>query len=199
MVDMSYWKSVEGFFSVTDSKIYEDWAKKSPNNATFVEVGVYCGRSSSCLLSNLINLGRCNFELYCVDIWDNTEHLIKTVTALAPLIAELKKMNPNKYYHPVKIIAADSITAAKLFGPESVWGVFIDTVHTDQVVTAETERWFGKVQLGGRIGYHDYHDTWPGVMTSIDRNFVTHTPVVRSGAVIDFEKTSKWDNRLPIL
>lgn len=199
MMDMSYWKTIEGFFSDGDAKIYEDWAKKSPNNATFVEVGVYCGRSSSCLLSNLINLGRCNFELFCVDIWDNMEHLAKTVAALAPLVAKLREMNPSKNYHPVKIIATDSINAAKMFGPESIWGVFIDTVHTDPVVTAETQRWFGRVQLGGRIGYHDYHEKWPGVITSIDRNFVVHTPTNKSGAAIDFEKTSKWDGKLPIL
>lgn len=192
------WKTVSGHFNGADGLLYENWVKSAPDGSTFVELGVLNGRSSACLLSNLLKFGKLNCTVFCIDLWPHPENIIKTIQNLHPWINDMKKANPNKDYLPVRFISMDSLQAHKLFSIESIWGVFLDTDHTGTSIVDNVKMWWKKIAVGGRMGFHDYQDGWPEVVISVDKIFSNVIPRQRTGSTIDFEKQHSWGGKFPI-
>lgn len=113
------------------------------SNATYVDLGVREGWSSSILCSNSVPL---NNTIYGVDV---------DFTSL-----KFNLVQGQNY----KTILGDSVTVGKNWGlPQTEKGpveiVFVDTIHVEQQVLCELYYWVPQIVEGGYVIFHDTH--WP--------------------------------------
>lgn len=175
-----YWSNDEIFGEnfFTFHGYYEEMVRKFPSGSTFVEVGCWKGRSSSCLAVEIANSGK-NIRLFCVDPWEGSiEHKgMKDLERLYDVFIE--NMKPvEKYYFPLKL---PSVDAAKRFKDKSIEFVFLDGSHEYEDVREDILAWLPKIKPGGTLAGHDYHvsgEYWPGVKQAVEEifpnNFIYH-------------------------
>jgi len=71
--------------------------------------------------------------------------------------------------HPrLRVWRLPSLEAAKLFQPESLDLVFIDSNHSYQAVKDDVAAWSPVVRPGGILAGHDYSRHYPGVVRAVD-------------------------------
>lgn len=193
------WQNVYGYFSKEDAQLYQRWAEQVPNGATIVELGTFYGRSAAKLLQALTILGKFKVNIVCVDVFAIPAQLHTTATNLQPFIDSFVADAANKgvvlRQPPLRYIQFDSRRSAELFDKESVWGVFIDTVHRYSFLNSEIEAWWDKLKVGGEMGFHDYCPTWEGVVQAIDEKFAKRL-VHRSGVCVSVRKTQHFDGKV---
>jgi len=130
---------------------------------SFVEVGVLCGDMTEYLCNNY------NFDkYYAIDIWLRTNYGLNKHSQEEMEIAYRFCQDRFKEFDNVKIIRADSISAAELLEDNSVDCVFIDAAHDTGSVTRDINAWFPKVKKL-LIG-HDYAE-FGTVRKSVDLIF----------------------------
>jgi hypothetical protein len=72
----------------------------------------------------------------------------------------------------IKKIKSDSIEASKLFAPESVQVIYIDSLHLYDHVTKELTAWVPKLKTGSFLTGHDYSPgKFPGVVKAITERY----------------------------
>lgn len=134
----------------------------------FVEVGVWKGHSISFLAKELLKTNR-PFELYGVDLWENTpkENWNEGLNEL-PFIYEIYETNliNEGVREYVKDIKGNSWESASYFEDGSLDFVFIDAGHEYESVRMDIEKWSPKIKKGGIIAGHDFYDA-PGVNRAV--------------------------------
>ena len=70
------WTEVPGFFD--SDLVYKLAIKSSPENSTFVEIGSWMGRSTSCL-GQLIKQSKKNIKIFAVDTFEGSEEHTKFI------------------------------------------------------------------------------------------------------------------------
>jgi predicted O-methyltransferase YrrM len=148
-----FYQNIHGWFSFPN--LYQNAVKKY-NNAVFVEVGTWLGRSAAFLAVEVINAKK-NIQIHCVDTWEGgPEHQDMDVVKKGELYEQfLKNIEPVKEY--IKPIRMDSAKAAELYEDNSVDFVFIDAGHEYESVKKDMEVWYPKVKNGGIFAGHDYY------------------------------------------
>ena len=152
----------EDFF--TYPNFYAHIVAMSPQQAHFVEVGSWKGRSACFMGVEIHNSGK-KIKLDCVDHWDVEGGL------------ELFKENTKPLSHIINPIFSDSVKGADLYEDESLDFVFIDAGHLTHEVLADMEAWYPKVKRGGIFSGHDYFPgSWDSVVNAVhewmgDRKF----------------------------
>jgi len=134
-----------------------------------VEIGCYMGESSKII-------GRHAGRLYCIDPWK--DGLIETgsVTNLQFHYQEMSKVEilfdaaVANMQSVIKIRGASN-DLADVFGDRSLDLVYIDSLHTYEVVRNDIMRWWPKVKQGGFIGGHNHSSRWPGVVRAVAEAF----------------------------
>jgi hypothetical protein len=169
------WTEVPGFFD--SDLVYKMAVKSAPENAVFVEIGTWKGRSTSCM-GQLIKNSNKNIKFYAVDTFEGSDeewhqewinHLHQNGTTLF----DEYKNNLNKcdVYHIVNTIQSTSKDASLLFENESIDFVFIDGAHDYQSVLEDISLWYPKIKLGGLICGDDYAPCWSDVRKAVDTYF----------------------------
>ena len=138
----------------TYPKLYSEMVKKFSSGSTFVEVGVWKGKSASYMAVEIANSNK-DIKFYCVDNWlgsiehQNNLELPKLFEIFTSNMSSLRD-----YYIPIKM---DSIESAKKFEDNSLEFVFIDASHEYEDVKNDISAWLPKVKNGGILAGHDYH------------------------------------------
>jgi hypothetical protein len=166
---------------------------------TFVELGVYRGRSTAFLAVELHN--RCMVDgararLMCFDTFDWAERAItaETKTQLEELLDTNGLIN-------TFLFTQDSTEAAKRFEDGSVDFCFIDACHDEAKVRADINAWLPKIRKGGVLAGHDYEGDypntnfmggyparkalWPGVKKAVDSIFGKNKRIMRTSWWVD--------------
>lgn len=154
-----FFGTIDGHFNYTD--VYRMMVEESPEEAHFVEIGAYLGKSTAHLAVEIINSGK-NIKLDVIDTWrgnDSSEyqegqwgyHLTIDNDTYDKFI---ENMSPVAGHY--KAIQMDSVEASKLYEDGSLDFVFIDGAHDYKYVRADIDAWLPKVKSGGYIGGHDY-------------------------------------------
>lgn len=169
------WKDVEGYFSYTN--LYDLAIKYSPDNATFVEVGSWMGRSTCYMGEQLKKINK-NIKFYAIDTWNGSEEpqhkdtlkKLKTenLTLFDIFKYNLKLCQITDYVAPIQ---TTSIEAAKQFEDNSLDFVHIDASHDYENVLSDIKAWYPKVKPGGFITGDDYVINWNGVIKAVDEYF----------------------------
>jgi predicted O-methyltransferase YrrM len=158
----NYYKKIDGWFD--DESFYDFITLKNP--AVCVEVGVWKGRSTSCLAA------RVSGEIYAVDTFMGSESERNThhkEALISDIFAQFEKNTAP--FSNVRSCIGQSVIVAKGFKPNSCDFVFIDAEHTYEAVKADIAAWRSRVKKGGILAGHDYEEGWKGVMQAVDEAF----------------------------
>lgn len=159
-----YYKSIgEDWF--TYPQLYRSMVQKF-DNAQFVEVGCFLGRSASFLAVEINNSDK-NIKLHCVDHWQgSTEHKGYDILKDDGLMLAFRK-NIEPVTHIVNVVRKSSTDAAQDFEDRTLDFVFIDASHDYESVKADLAAWYPKVRNGGVFAGHDYIPSFPGVRQAV--------------------------------
>lgn len=160
------YKKIDGFF--TWPRLYRDMVKKFPSGSTFVEVGVFEGKSLSFLVAEKM-LHHKKITMYAVDPF----YGLKGFDTIPRLVYRFKR-NMYPVHTEFKLITKPSTEAALQFKDKSVDFVFIDANHDYEYVKEDILAWLPKIKEGGIIAGHDYHeigDGFPGVYKAVQEIF----------------------------
>ena len=156
--------------------IGEDWFNYSDfyklivdkfDNATFVEIGSWKGRSSIFMAVEIINSNK-NIKQYCVDTWKGSaEHIRFSILNDDGLYHEFLK-NIEPVNHVITPVRMKSLDACNTFEDGSLDFIFIDASHEYDDVKQDIEHWYPKVKSGGIIAGHDYDNSWFGVVRAVN-------------------------------
>lgn len=152
--------NIEGWMSEGELVWLSSLAMSLPDKAVWCELGVFKGRSWSCVALSLPDDSR----IIGVDSFDGG-----TMTGSAPqqyvaggmsyrsefdyTLAEVKQLRPNI---DCEIIVGDTAQSAGKVNLVDV--VFIDGDHTCGAVITDIEAWHPKINPGGLLCGHDYTD-----------------------------------------
>jgi hypothetical protein len=153
----TFYKDIQGWCNF--HHFYADMALRLPDNGTFVEVGVWAGRSLIYFLSCLQKLNK-TANVYAVDTFEGTD----TEPRQKELIKEnfggdiyghfLENLNKSGFEGKVNIIKLRSVQAAELFADNSVDICFLDGDHAYDGISSDILAWNRKTK--GIISGHDF-------------------------------------------
>ena len=160
-----YYQNVEGWFE--DGSLYNSVAQKY-DNAHFVEIGCWKGRSTSCMGVEIIN-SKNKIKFDAVDTFrGSAEHgnvdseklfkqFMKNTEPVRSAINTVHKMT--------------SLQASELYSDNSLDFGFIDASHDYTNVLADIKAWYPKIKFGGTMSGHDYCSDWRGVVAAVNEYF----------------------------
>jgi predicted O-methyltransferase YrrM len=159
-----FYNNIHGWFDYEELYCYA--FNNSPDNAHFVEVGTWLGKSAA-FMAVLISNSNKNIKFDCVDLWDLTklnDNGSSLTDVIDPNISNIVKSNFYdeflKNIDPVKNIInpikLSSLDASKLYNDNSLDFVFIDATHVYDDVKNDINSWYPKVKSGVILAGHDY-------------------------------------------
>ena len=141
--------------------LYKKMVTEFPSGSTFVEVGVWKGKSAAYMCVELARSEK-DIRFYCVDSWEDPEIYHTFVTNMKPV---------EVYYTPIRV---SSLEASKGFANKSLDFVFLDSDHSYDAMIQELLAWMPKIKLGGILAGHDYYPDHPeycGVYAAVNTLF----------------------------
>lgn len=164
--DINHFNQIEGWCDQGIIEVYKAMAY-THNNAVFVEIGSWKGKSAFCMAS-FIQAQNKNIKFYCVDTWRGSEEHSDDLDVVNNSLFDTFKKNTELVKNYIEPIQLPSLEAAKKFKDESLDFVFIDAAHDYENVKNDINAWYPKIKKGGTIAGHDYHSTWPEVVKAVD-------------------------------
>jgi predicted O-methyltransferase YrrM len=159
------YENIDGWF--TFPNLYKMAVDESPDNAHFVEIGTWMGKSASYMAVEIINSKK-NIKFDCIDTWQGSiEHTdreeIKENTLYDKFISNIEPIKNN-----INTIRMPSLEAVNLYQDNSLDFVFIDAAHDYENVIKDIRAWYPKVKKNGLFAGHDYDPSWHGVIKAVD-------------------------------
>ena len=167
-MDHNY-KEIEGWFNMENQ--YLELLENTPEGGIFVELGAYKGKSTSFIVTEMINKGR-NIKFTTVDTFegDSGSNDKKEVEAykqvnVSKMEDEFDK-NTEHLSDSMNVGQGPSDLSAKHFVDNSVDNLFIDAGHSYEAVLADLKAWYPKMKNGSTMAGHDYN-SWEGVKKAV--------------------------------
>lgn len=161
-------------------RMHERMLADAPDDALFVELGVFVGKSIRGLLEAADSIEK-SVRVIGVDHFRGSPEFLDRHAVYygdrpfskAPVgfLAQAAVENLKDEMHRVQLLVSDTVRAADLFPDESVYAVTVDAGHEEDDVVNDVLAWLPKVMPGGWIGGDDYGPGFPGVMRAVDRLF----------------------------
>ena len=142
---------IEGFFSAYSALPLWIAAKHCGEGAEFVEIGCFCGRSTSILglvaVQNKCRLTSVDTFAFRIGLWN-----------VLPNLHRLKIR--------FTLMMMESTRAASLFD-KPIDLLLVDGEHGE--IAEDCARWLPKVKEGGLAIFHDYGAGWPCIISAVDQ------------------------------
>jgi predicted O-methyltransferase YrrM len=170
-------ETLGGFFDFDD--VYDEAIAKY-DNAVFIELGVFLGKSTSYLAERLSQVKK-NIKFFAIDSFMmNAENeiwwLIQEYGITDLEIQARINLEPLKDW--VTVIGSDSSSYAKNFEDGSIDFVYIDAGHKYEACYADIVKWLPKIKMGGLIAGHDID--FPTVKQAVEDTVKTYDVKRRS-------------------
>lgn len=167
------YKEIEGWFNMENQ--YLELLENTPEGGIFVELGAYKGKSTSFIVTEMINRNR-DIQFYTVDTFqgDSGSTDSKEIEAYKQVDTSkmLDEFTKNTKHLPEKlnVLINNSDLCAKMFEDNSVDTIFIDAGHSYEAVIKDIAAWLPKMKDGSIMAGHDYN-SWAGVKEAVDGAF----------------------------
>ena len=153
------YNEIQGWCDYED--LYTGFSEYLQNNSTFVEIGVWKGRSV-CFLGEQLKLKNKTSKIFAVDTYKgslNEEAHQKEVSKLGgstlPLfLSYISDLGLSEIISPIE---KNSTEASLIFDDESIDAIFIDGDHSYEGVLSDLNNWFPKMK---KISVMSGHDFW---------------------------------------
>jgi hypothetical protein len=181
MIKHNY-KNVEGWFNM--EKQYLELLENTPENGVFVELGAYKGKSTSFIVTEILNRKR-NIKFYTVDTFSGVSEISNEKEKIAYSKVNISNIyesfleSTNNVKDGFKTIISTSDRAANHFEDNSVDAIFIDAGHSFEAVLADLEAWYPKMKNNSIMSGHDYN-AWEGVNQAFKKFFNTNPDKVEN-------------------
>ena len=170
-----HWYDIDGWFLWRSAQ--EEAVNHFPDNARFVEVGTYLGRSL-CSLGEVVERSGKNISVIGIDTCrgsgpegasDKDYHASAVANGGGTFAGVLhKNVLDCGFGEKIMLIISDSVTASGLFGDASLEWVHLDARHDYESVKVDIEAWLPKVKVGGWLSGDDYdQQKWPEVVRAV--------------------------------
>jgi predicted O-methyltransferase YrrM len=139
-----FYQKIQGWFIF--QTLYESIVKKY-DNAIFVEVGSWLGRSSVYMAVEIIN-NKKNIKFYTVDTWEGDELLKKKYNSLIKENKLFRQflLNIEPVKNNITPLKMSSVQASKLFDNNSIDFCFIDADHSYESIKQDLRYWYPKIK-----------------------------------------------------
>jgi predicted O-methyltransferase YrrM len=166
------YQKLQGWFNMEQQYLY--LLDKCPDGGLFVELGCFKGKSTSFIVTEIINR-KSKVNFVTVDSFVGATDSLDINENLAYIgISNIEKDFLHNTKHLTEYfvtIKAFSHEAAANFEDGSVDCLFIDAGHSYEAVKADIAAWLPKMKKGGIISGHDYN-AWEGVKKAVTEAFV---------------------------
>lgn len=168
MIKHNY-KEIEGWFNMEDQ--YLELLENTPEGGIFVELGAYKGKSTSFIVTEIVNRKRkISFATIDTFLGDSDSTDLKEIEAYKQVdTSEMYKeflTNTKHLENYLFAIRNYSYDSAKYFNDNSVDTIFIDAGHSYEAVLADLKAWYPKMKNGSTMSGHDYN-SWEGVKKAV--------------------------------
>ena len=177
------YQSIEGWFNMEQQ--YLELLNDCPDGGTFVELGCFKGKSTSFIVTEIINQKRKvnfttidSFEGHTnstdsneVKAYNGINNIFEDFRANTKHISNYLAKN-KELSDSLNIYACLSHEGAYFFKDASVDVLFIDAGHSYEAVKKDIEAWLPKMKPNGIIAGHDYN-SWVGVKNAVNEKFGT--------------------------
>lgn len=166
-----FYQDVPGMFNFQN--LYKRIVKEAPQQAHFVEVGTFLGKSAAFMAVEIQNSGK-DILFDVVDTFEGSpgdeehakfvdnrtnDYYSKFLNYMTPVLGFVRP-------YPVR-----SVEMAKRYEDQSLDFVYIDAAHDYESVMDDITAWAPKIKTGGYIGGHDYRTNCPGVWKAVGEYF----------------------------
>lgn len=168
MIEHNY-QTIEGWFNM--EKQYLELLENTPEEGIFVELGAYKGKSTSFIVTEMINRNR-NIKFYTIDTFQGDSGSTDKKEVEAYKKVNVSKMldefieNTKHLPEKLNVLINNSDLCAKMFEDNSVDTIFIDAGHSYEAVLADLKAWYPKMKNGSTMAGHDYN-SWEGVKKAV--------------------------------
>jgi len=174
--DRVLWSEIEGWFQWRSGQ--EEAVSYFPPGSTFVEVGVYLGRSI-CSLAEVVALSGKPIKIIGVDTClgsgpegpsQKNYHGVAVEAGGGTFAGALhRNVLACGYGDAVMLLITDSMAASQLWGDQTLDWVHLDARHDFHNLTADITAWLPKVRPGGWLTGDDYDlEKWPEVISAVN-------------------------------
>ena len=152
----------------TYPELYKEMVQRF-DNANFVEVGSWKGRSAAFMGVEILNSGK-NIRMDCVDPFDYVPTQSDIAAEKYENLYEQFLENTLQVASVINPVKNLSHLASQNYADNSLDFVFIDAAHDYENVRKDILCWYRKVKSGGVIAGHDYTSS-EGVKRAVDEIF----------------------------
>ena len=155
-----FYEKIPGWFSF--SRLYTKMVQNAREDAHFVEVGCWLGRSAAFMAVEILNSKK-RIKFDCVDWWNGQAEGKSEIKLFKAFLTNM--LSVKDIINPIKL---PSSMASKLYLDNSLDFVFIDATHEYDSVKEDIKLWYPKVKEGGILAGHDYNTKFPGVDKAVN-------------------------------
>lgn len=173
-----HYEIIPGWFDFQD--LYSRAVQRAPEDAQFLEIGSFMGKSLCYLATEIVNSGK-HIELISVDAMS----IVNVFPGVDPVNMAASKHNGRALRDVLEAhlglsldaglswshLSMTSVEASDLFDNASLDFVFVDGAHDYDSVSLDLWKWWPKVKRGGWMAGHDFTHMFPGVMKSVQEFF----------------------------
>jgi hypothetical protein len=167
------YRNLEGWFNMENQ--YLELMESIPNNGIFIELGSYKGKSTSFIVTEIVNRNK-NINFITIDTFkgdsgstDKREIDAYKKVKISNMYDEFIK-NTEHLKNFFKVIIGKSDESSFLFEDDSIDAIFIDAGHSYESVLNDIKFWLPKMKNGGIMSGHDYN-SWEGVKVAVNEIF----------------------------
>jgi len=153
-----YTREIYGALSEEEARCLYTITNSLPNKSNFVEIGSYCGRSSS-VMGLVAADNDCDFV--CVDCFITDAPNIENVR-------DCFRNNMLRIGAKYELYDMTSEEASKIY-KKQIDFLFIDGDHSYAGIKLDCDLWLPKLKKGGIVALHDYKSSWEGVKKAVDK------------------------------
>jgi hypothetical protein len=178
---------IHGWFNMEDQ--YSELLDLVTEGGIFVELGVWRGRSTSYIVTEIVNKGN-DVKFFAVDAFKGAvkspdPYEITSYQNSGDVMEDFLKNTSHLKDH-FNLIVNESDLAAGSFEDESVDVIFLDAGHSYKAVKDDIKAWLPKMKNGSMMSGHDFN--WEGVRNAVLESLGTVDKVEN---VCWFKKISK--------
>ncbi len=176
------YQSIEGWFNMEQQ--YLELLNHCPDGGTFVELGCFKGKSTSFIVTEILNQNR-KVNFTTIDSFQghtnsSDSNEVQAYKGIENIYNDFSKNIEHLSKHIIKKGLLDSLSVIKSLSHEganwfkdgSVDVLFIDAGHSYEAVKQDIEAWLPKMKANGIMAGHDY-TAWAGVKKAVDEKFGT--------------------------